>query len=189
MCEFPSWIVDDQGKAHWLVDKDIEAAIEDGKLKSWLDATGHSAIHEVLGVDGKRCEGRNNLPAEFASDIKSGRCNRMARVEPMQAIKHVLDLLPIGLALFEEKYVGGGLDLSGCDLKGITLPTSVGGWLYLRGTKNAKLPVGMRIAGNVDLTDSDIESLPHGIDISGEILGKNIAKPQKCAPKKKRGKK
>jgi hypothetical protein len=29
--------------------------------------------------------------------------------------------------------MGGSLDLRGCDLNGITLPTSVGGYLYLRG--------------------------------------------------------
>jgi hypothetical protein len=31
------------------------------------------------------------------------------------------------------KTVGGSLDLSGCDLTGITLPKTVGGWLYLSG--------------------------------------------------------
>ena len=29
--------------------------------------------------------------------------------------------------------IGGGLDLSGCELKGITLPQTVGGGLHLRG--------------------------------------------------------
>ena len=32
--------------------------------------------------------------------------------------------------------VGGWLDLSGCDLSGVTLPTSVGGWLDLSGCRN-----------------------------------------------------
>ena len=35
-----------------------------------------------------------------------------------------------------ENYGGGSLDLSGCDLAGITLPTSIGGYLDLRGSKN-----------------------------------------------------
>ena len=35
-----------------------------------------------------------------------------------------------------EKKFSGGLDLSGCDLKGIKLPTSVGGGLYLSGNEN-----------------------------------------------------
>lgn len=35
-----------------------------------------------------------------------------------------------------EYHVSGSLDLSGCDLTGITLPTSIGGSLYLRGCKN-----------------------------------------------------
>ena len=32
--------------------------------------------------------------------------------------------------------VGGSLDLRGCDLSGVTLPTTVGGWLDLSGCKN-----------------------------------------------------
>jgi hypothetical protein len=205
MCEFPSWIIDKDGKAHWLVDHDIVQAIEDGKLKSWDDATGHSALEKVLGCSGKHCEGREGLPEGFASDIRSGRCNRMARVEPKQALSHVLDLLPPGLQLFGSKIegdldlrgcdlkgitlptsVGGGLDLSGCDLKGITLPTSVGGGLDLEGAKNITLPVGLTIGGNLDLTQTDVESLPHGFSIKGEIIGKNLPIPPKDAPKQKR---
>lgn len=35
-----------------------------------------------------------------------------------------------------EYHVTGSIDLSGCDLSGVTLPTSVGGWLDLSGAKN-----------------------------------------------------
>ena len=35
-----------------------------------------------------------------------------------------------------EYHVTGWLDLSDCDLSGVTLPTSVGGWLDLRGCRN-----------------------------------------------------
>ena len=33
-------------------------------------------------------------------------------------------------------YTGGSLDLSGCDLSGVTLPQSISGSLYLRGCEN-----------------------------------------------------
>ena len=36
--------------------------------------------------------------------------------------------------------IGGWLDLSGCDLSGVTLPSSIGGWLYLRGIKPIAAP-------------------------------------------------
>ena len=35
-----------------------------------------------------------------------------------------------------EYHVSGSLDLSGCDLSGVTLPTTVSGSLYLSGCKN-----------------------------------------------------
>ena len=35
-----------------------------------------------------------------------------------------------------EYHVTGPLDLRGCDLSGVTLPTSVGGWLELSGCRN-----------------------------------------------------
>jgi len=43
--------------------------------------------------------------------------------------------------------IGGYLDLSGCDLKGITLPTTIGGSLYLSGCdlKGITLPKGVHV--------------------------------------------
>ena len=42
----------------------------------------------------------------------------------------------------QTKLFGGGLDLRGCDLKGVKLPEKIGGGLNLRGCKNVpdKLP-------------------------------------------------
>ena len=132
MCEFPSWIVTPDGKAHFLLDRDIKQAVDDEALPSWDDATGHSAIEMVLGVKGKHVEGREGLPVEFASAIRAGQCNRMARVEPVQAIKHVMDLLPPGLELWGDEY-SGSLDLRGCTLpEGLKLPAKCGS-LYLSG--------------------------------------------------------
>ena len=139
MCEFPSWIKDAQGKEHWLTDKDVTKAIREGVLAApnddpWKNATGHSAIEKVLGVKGTHMEGKEGIPSGFKLDISRGACNKMAQVEPVEALKNVGDLLPDNLLLFGEKY-SDSLDLSGCDLKGIKLPTSVGGYLYLSGAK------------------------------------------------------
>jgi hypothetical protein len=43
--------------------------------------------------------------------------------------------------------IGGYLDLRGCDLKGITLPTTIGGYLYLRGCdlKGITLPKNVHV--------------------------------------------
>ena len=41
-----------------------------------------------------------------------------------------------------EYHVSGWIDVSGCDLKGVTLPTTIGGWLDVRGCdlKGVTLP-------------------------------------------------
>ena len=55
--------------------------------------------------------------------------------------------------------VGGSLDLSGCDLKGVKLPQSVGGSLYLRDCdlKGVKLP--QSVGGSLDLDGCDLKGL------------------------------
>ena len=69
MCEFPSWIVDDKGKAWFAKDKDIARAIEDGRLRSWEDATGHTALERMFGVSGAHSplshHGFRFFPQEF----------------------------------------------------------------------------------------------------------------------------
>jgi uncharacterized protein YjbI with pentapeptide repeats len=52
--------------------------------------------------------------------------------------------------------VGGWLDLSGCDLKGVKLPGTVGGGLDLKGCdlKGVKLPG--TVGGGLDLKGNEI---------------------------------
>jgi hypothetical protein len=192
-----------------LVDRDIEAAIEDGKLPSWDDATGHSAIEKVFGYKGEHVEGREGLPEAFAKAIKRGECNRMAKVEPAQAVKHVYDLLPEELTLWADEY-NGSLDLRGCTLpEGLKLPSKIGGSLYLRGCtlpeglklpskiggslylRGCTLPEGLKlpskIGGSLDLSGC---TLPEGLklpskiggylDLSGCTLSEGLKLPTEC---------
>jgi hypothetical protein len=171
--------MDAKGKAHWMVDADIVAAIEDGKLKSWDDATGHHALEKVFGIIGTHKEGRDGLPDGFASDIKSGRCNRMARVEPSHALKFVPDLLPPGLRLWGEK-VAGDLDLRGCDLKGITLPTSVGGGLDFSGCDLNGITLPTSVGGGLDFSGCDLKGITLPTSVGGglDLRGcKNVKLP------------
>jgi hypothetical protein len=164
VCDFPSWIIDKQGKAHWLVDHDIEQAIEDGKLSSWLDATGHSALEKVLGVKGKHKEGREGLPDGFASDIRSGKCNRMARVDPQQAIRNVLDLCPPGLRLWEDGVTT--LDLRDATIPaGFTVPASVT-TLYL---SYATIPAGFTVPVSVTTLDLSCATIPAGFTVPASV--------------------
>ena len=47
--------------------------------------------------------------------------------------------------------ISGWLDLSGCDLKGVTLPTTISGWLYLRGCDLKGVTLPTTISGWLDL--------------------------------------
>jgi hypothetical protein len=75
------------------------------------------------------------------------------------------------------------LDLSGCDLKGITLPTSIGGFLYLRGCDLKGITLPTSIGDYLDLSGCDLKgiTLPQSVggylDLSGCDL-KGITLPQ-----------
>ena len=55
------------------------------------------------------------------------------------------------------KEINGWLDLRGCDLKGITLPTSIGGWLDLRGCDLKGITLPTSIGGSLDLRGCDLK--------------------------------
>lgn len=65
MCDFPSWIEDEDGNIHYLTDKDINKYLRLHPDKTWKDMIGHSAIKEVLGVEGKHKEGFPCPPLPF----------------------------------------------------------------------------------------------------------------------------
>jgi len=43
MCQFPSWY-EKSGEVRFLTDKDVGRLIQDGKIESYADGVGHSAI-------------------------------------------------------------------------------------------------------------------------------------------------
>ncbi len=55
--------------------------------------------------------------------------------------------------------IGGSLDLSGCDLKGITLPTTIGGSLYLRGCDLKGITLPTTIAGFLEISGDQWASI------------------------------
>jgi hypothetical protein len=64
----------------------------------------------------------------------------------------------------------GSLYLSGCDLKGITLPTSVGGALYLSGCDLKGITLPTSVGGWLDLSGCDLK----GITLPDELKSKVI---------------
>jgi len=60
-------------------------------------------------------------------------------------------------------------DLSGCDLNGLTLPTSIGGSLYLRGCDLTGLTLPTSIGGYLDLGGCDLNGLTLPTSIGGSL--------------------
>ena len=65
--------------------------------------------------------------------------------------------------------VGGSLDLSGCNLKGITLPNSIGGSLYLRGCDLKGITLPNSIGGSLYLSGCDLKGITLPSSISGSL--------------------
>jgi uncharacterized protein YjbI with pentapeptide repeats len=69
--------------------------------------------------------------------------------------------------------IGVSLDLRGCDLKGITLPTSIGGYLDLRGCDLKGITLPTSIGCSLDLSGCDLKgiTLPTSIGCSLDLSG------------------
>ena len=180
MCEFPSWIKDAQGKEHWLTDKDVTKAIRAGVLTApnddpWKNATGHSAIEKVLGVLGEHMEGKEGIPEGFKSAIRMGHCNRMARVEPAEAMKNVADLLPDDLDLAPGGVFSGSLKLGKDDVTPAVAAflarlTSIGGNLSAHADAKLELPALTSIGGDLS-ADAKLD-LPSLKTVDGKPVNK-----------------
>jgi uncharacterized protein YjbI with pentapeptide repeats len=65
--------------------------------------------------------------------------------------------------------ISGYLDLSGCDLKGITLPTSIGGSLHLRGCDLKGITLPTSIGCYLDLSGCDLKGITLPTSICGSL--------------------
>jgi len=63
--------------------------------------------------------------------------------------------------------IGGGLDLRGCDLSGVTLPTTIGGWLDLRGCDLSGVTLPTTIGGGLYLSGCDLSGVTLPTTIGG----------------------
>ena len=68
-----------------------------------------------------------------------------------------------------DAYDGGSIDLRGCDLTGITLPTSIGGWLYLGGCDLTGITLPTSIGGSLDLSGCDLTGIKLPTSIGGSL--------------------
>lgn len=65
--------------------------------------------------------------------------------------------------------VGGSLDLGDCDLSGVTLPTTVGGWLDLSGCDLSGVALPTTVGGWLNLSGCDLGGVTLPTTVGGEI--------------------
>ena len=68
-----------------------------------------------------------------------------------------------------EYHVTGSLDLSGCDLSGVTLPTSVTGWLDLRGCDLSGVTLPASVGGSLYLRGCDLSGVTLPANLTGSL--------------------
>ena len=129
MCKFFSFTTKGDGVPMYF-NSNLRKQISEGKLNYNPDS--HTSINDYFGLKGKAEDNTNKYeftlgnPHKFVIDQinttdDSGKCQKW--------INKFFKSKEFSKILFSQSEV----DLSGCDLKGITLPTSVGGYLDLSG--------------------------------------------------------
>ena len=73
--------------------------------------------------------------------------------------------------------VGGWLDLSGCDLSGVTLPASVTGSLYLRGCDLSGVTLPASVGGWLDLSGCDLSGVTLPASVTGSLYLRGAQNP------------
>ena len=68
-----------------------------------------------------------------------------------------------------EYHVTGWLDLSGCDLSGVTLPASVGGSLDLSGCDLSGVTLPASVGGSLDLSGCDLSGVTLPASVGGSL--------------------
>ena len=164
MCKFFSFTTKGDGKAMYF-NATQRRLINEGKLNYQPDS--HTSINDFHGFKGAAEDKTNKYEYIFGKGFiidqinmtdDSNACKKWVegfiKTKKFTAILGILDTLY----------------LSGCDLKGITLPQSVGGSLYLRGCDLKGITLPQSIGGSLDLSGCDLK----GITLPDHLINKTI---------------
>jgi hypothetical protein len=175
MCEFFSFTTKGDGVPMYFNAK-IRKQISEGKIS--YSPNSHTSINDYFGLKGAKEDKTNKYeyilgnPHRFVIDQinvpdDSEKCrkwvSKFIRSKKYTAILGTLESLYLrgcdikGITL--PTTVGGYLDLRGCDLKGITLPTTVGGYLDLRGCDLKGITLPTTIGGSLYLRGCDLKEV------------------------------
>jgi hypothetical protein len=148
----------------------------------WIKAPDFNArkkcgggLHGQDRTWGGYCEGRRLVFCEWRGGYVGGIDGNKIKVEEARIL--LVGELPAGLMC------DGSLGLSGCDLKGITLPRSVGGWLSLTSCNLEGMTLPRSVGGALYLSGCDLKgiTLPRSVGGSLDVSGcdlKGITLPQ-----------
>lgn len=167
MCEVPSWIVDNEGKAHWLTDKDVMGHLETSNPDQamWECHTGHHAIEHILGVRGKHHE-CFPCPEGMMQDMLDGKMDHICLAnEDFRSWPKETE--PILLRLIEKTKDTYQLERMACCPALVDMPEVVGR-LILRSVSSGKIAYGTlcNLAGKIT-TDAHFDLLVEVISTVG----------------------
>ena len=184
MCEFFSFTTKGDGIPKYFNAK-LRKLINKGKLNYNPDS--HTSINDYHGIKGIAEDKTNKyeyilIYRKFVIDQinttdDSVQCekwvNKFIKTKKFTNILSTISSLDLsgcdlkGITL--PTSVGGSLDLSGCDLKGITLPTSVGGYLDLRGCDLKGITFPTSVGGYLDLRGCDLKGITLPTSVGGSL--------------------
>ena len=121
-----------------------------GVIRIW-DLTNHSETAEHLKLNEKYWREGHYL-RDGTIECRTLAIDKYNQVYCNERLRERFSTFKLFLAWCFTQPLGGSLDLSGCDVKGLKLPQRIGGSLYLRGcdVKGLKLP--QNISGSLNLS-------------------------------------
>jgi hypothetical protein len=150
----------------WMIRADNDGASPNKKAGgfrwpepgAWIRAADFNSRKEcgggLHGQDrtwGGHCEGRRLVFCEWRGGYVGGIDGSKMKAEEARVL--LVGELPAGLIC------DGSLGLSGCDLRGVTLPQSVGGWLYLSGCNLAGIALPQSVGGALHLNGCELNGV------------------------------
>ena len=155
MCNFFSFTTKGDGVPMYFNAK-LRKQISEGK--SSYNPDSHTSINDYFGLKGSAEDKTNKYefklgnPLEFVIDQINTTDDS---VQCRKWINKFIKSKEFNKILFSQEKV----NLSGCDLKGITLPTSVGGSLYLSGCDLKGITLPTSVGGYLDLSGCDLKGI------------------------------
>src|ERR1035437_5089280 len=171
MCKFFSWTTKGDGVPMYipLTERQTIKSCLDSKTKTKYDnPDSHTSINDYFGLKGSGEDKTNKYEFDyFKNKFIIDQLNvKDDSILVEKWIKKFIKTKEFKSFLFHHF---SGLDLSGCDLKGITLPQSIGGYLYLSGCDLKGITLPQSISGSLDLSGCDLKGITLPQSIGGYL--------------------